>query len=181
MKYFTFTKESCLYLIKEIKQHQTRFYAPDVSLIEEKAVIKVMAEICSINNSLLHNIRTVKEAILEGKINNHRTYHESDLKMVDVILHIYHQCTQKNTMCWSKNYQKLQQQLDKQLIIFEQALDYFPEDLAINVKQKPTAITNISLDYYQFIYLALSHTYLELQGIKINQSINTMNCSNPIV
>lgn len=169
--YFPNTKKHCLNLANEILTISNSLFIKSEEKNQSTLSIKELSSICNTNNSIIQSINTIKEEIFEGKINNHRQYLESDLSMIDVILNIYTRFGQPNDIIHFSNYNKLKSDFVKQIIVLKNAVDLFPEDMATNVKRRPRIISTISLDYYQLIYLALSHSMLKIQGLLFTHNI----------
>lgn len=167
--FFTETIKRCLTLTKEIETINDKLFTntnKNFSLY-----LKELSSICTINNSIIQSINTVQQEIFEGKINNHRQYIESDLVMIDVILNIYIQFGKENEISYSSNFEKLKTDFLNQIKFLKKSIELFPEDMATNVKRKPRVISTITLDYYQLIYLALSHSIIKIQGMLFTQNI----------
>jgi len=126
-----------------------------------------LASIYTINLSIIDTIEKVKTEVYEGKINNSRLYYESDLQVVDVLVNIYNQFAVKEKIVLISNTQDLKEKVLQQVNTLYSYIEHFPEDLAVNIKARPKVISKVSLDYYQLIYLAFTHTQLQINNIQL--------------
>jgi len=152
--------------IKELCTLPTDLWS--LSLTSQNASIKhSLASIYTINQSIIGTIEKVKTQLYEGKINNSRLYYESDLQVVDVLVSIYSQFAVKEKIVHISDTQDLQEKVQQQINTLYSYIEHFPEDLATNIKARPKVISKVSLDYYQLIYLAFTHTQLQINTIQL--------------
>lgn len=119
----------------------------------------------STNHSIIQTIHQVQDDILEGKLNNHHEYYESDLGQIEVMLTLLFQTEKERKHVPYFTINELKKRIISQLETLSGCIEYFPEDLANNVKRKPKVITKLSLDYYQLIYTSILHCSFNIQNI----------------
>ena len=124
------------------------------------------------NQCILNHLYQIKHKILAGAFNNKRHYLESDLHLTSTILDFIIQNQKPENLEPYFSIKKINEILRNQLTSFQELLHYFPEDMAVNYKQAPQEFTAISLDFYQFIHLALLHCQSQLRTIELITKIN---------
>lgn len=178
--FFTETKKD-LYLsfnqistsLKKICELPSDFWKCSLSS-QNGSVKHNLASIYTINQSIIATINKVKTDLYEGKINNSRLYYESDLQVVDVLVSIYSQFSTKETNVIISDTKELKAKVLQQINTLYTCIEHFPEDLATNVKARPRVISKVSLDYYQLIYLAFTHTQSQINYIQLVQSLSRL-------
>ncbi len=140
---------------------------------ESKSLHDHFQEICTVNQIILDRLKQTKQEIYQGKLNNKHHYFESDFIVVDVVLKIYSEFSNKKIALQSTEIHDLKQILLIQLEKLFQEIEHFPDDFATNVKSSPGIITTVKLDYYQLIYLSLTHAQHQLLNMKLKKEIWT--------
>jgi hypothetical protein len=157
--------------INELYKLPTNFWK--LSLVSQNDSVKHnLASIYTINQSIIATIEKVKVDLYEGKINNSRLYYESDLQVVDVLVNIYSQFATKEKIVLISDTKHLKKKVFEQINTLYSYIEHFPEDLATNIKARPRVISKVSLDYYQLIYLAFTHTKLQISTIQLIQNLS---------
>ncbi|MFT6715602.1 MAG: hypothetical protein ACJA0Q_000229 [Saprospiraceae bacterium] len=178
--FFTKTKKE---LYESFNQNSTSlnelFILPagfwELSLVSRKeSVRQYLDSIFTINQSLIATITEVKNDLYEGKINNSRDYYESDLQVVDVLVNIYSQFSIKVKIIGGQETEGLKEKVLQQLDELYSCIEHFPEDIATNVKSRPKVISKVSLDYYQLIYLAFTHTQSQINNIQLIKNLSKL-------
>lgn len=178
LSYFSQSKKRIFELFESINSDLQFWFKQEPELWEaksgfqEKSVKNYFEEISSLNQNIIQVLFKTQQEIYQGKFNNPYDYFESDFGMVDVILRIYFEFSSKTVHIQKETeIQDLKQVLILQMQRLFEETERFPEDFATNVKNSPGVITTVKLDYYQLIYLALSHAHQKLIDLQLNKSI----------
>ncbi|MFT6745831.1 MAG: hypothetical protein ACJAZ2_000169 [Glaciecola sp.] len=179
-QFFTKTKKSLYLSSDQITSSLTKMYKLPPSFwklslsSQNNATKHNLCSIYTINQSVIATIIQVKSDLYEGKINNSRLYYESDLQVVDVIVNIYSQFSKKETNITMSDTNKLKEKILEQTNYLYSCIEHFPEDIATNIKARPSIISKVSLDYYQLIYLAFTHAQSQLNSIELVKSLSKL-------
>lgn len=116
------------------------------------------------NQKLVVQLQKNYQDIYNNKINNPRSYKESDLYLSQTIYKLHKQNGFKiNNIESNQNFIiKIQEQIKYMLYLIED----LPEDYGINVISKIDGISNIPLDIYQIMHLSSLFTASELTNFQ---------------
>ena len=179
-EFFTKTKKELFHSFDEISKSLNEMYKFPLSFwnlslsSQNNAIKHNLCSISNINQSIIATLDQVKTDIYEGKINNSRLYYESDLVVVDVLVNIYSQFSKKEANTTVSSIKELKAKVLEQTNYIYSCIEHFPEDLATNVKARPSVISKVSLDYYQLIYLAFTHAISQLNSIQLVKNLSKL-------
>lgn len=166
--------------LDEIFQQPTELWKFSLSF-QGTTIKDYLASLYTINQSVISTIKEITSDICDGKINNSHLYYESDLRVVEVLLDIYIQFSTKESNVHISDIPDLKSSVQQQIDNLYKIIELFPEDLAINIKVKPKVISKMSLDYYQLIYLAITHSQSQVNNIALVQSVAALNVKIKVI
>jgi hypothetical protein len=175
--YFTQTKQKLFKLIDELNLDFIYWFKQDDKIWQQtlskegRNLQNYFLEICSVNQTILNVLKKTQLEIYQGKLNNKYQYLESDFIVVDVILKIYTEFSNKKPSFETIEIQDLKQIIILQMENLFNEIERFPDDFATNIKKSPSIITTIKLDYYQLIYLALAHAKQQIIDLQLSKQV----------
>lgn len=134
-----------------------------------------------VNEYLIDKIKRIKSFAFEGLMNNNCNYSESDLYLPNTMLNIA-QFQLKSHEDFSKNLhftkESLHLKINRQIYQVHQIVKDFPTELANNFVDEFKLIPGIRLDFFQIIFLGLTHMKHHLEMLEKNQVLESLMQSN---
>lgn len=130
-----------------------------------------------VNEYLLEKMSRIKSFTHEGMMNNPADYYESDLTLVDTMMTLSLFNTEpkaefSTNLFFSKD--SLHLKINRQIYQIHEAVKVFPNEIANNYIEEFKLIPGIKLDFFQIVYLGITHMLHHINQISTEREINQL-------
>lgn len=130
-----------------------------------------------VNEYLLEKMSRIKSFTHEGMMNNHIDYTESDFTLVDTMMELS-LFNSESKAEFSKNLffskDSLHLKINRQIYQIHEAVNVFPNEIANNYIEEFKLIPGIKLDFFQIVYLGITHMLHHINQISTEREINQL-------